>query len=80
MGKCIVCGVDIAPGCKKCMGCSKKAVQAMFRESPELRRAYKETLEEMRQPENIEKMAVQIAPIIQAVAALGKEQGDGPHD
>lgn len=68
--KCADCGKDVPHGCKRCMECSKKALKAAFVKSPELKQAFKETVDEMRRPENIEKMAREITSTVQAVAVL----------
>jgi len=54
----------------------EKAMQAedrlkkLLRENPEIAKAYKETLDEMKKPENVEKMANQIQKGIKAIIAL----------
>lgn len=54
----------------------EKAIQAedklkkLLKENPEIAKAYRETLDEMRKPENIEKMANQINKGVKAIMAL----------
>ncbi len=54
----------------------EKAIQAedklkkLLKENPEIAKAYKETLDEMKKPENVEKMANQIQKGIKAIIAL----------
>ena len=75
--KCADCGKDISHGCKRCMECSERALKATFAKSPELKQAFKETLDEMSRPENVEEMACIITPAVQAVAALQQALKDG---
>lgn len=58
---CEVCGKSFTPPisnpeAEKCHNCAKVAVQQLFKENPELKQAFKETIEELRKPENIKKM------------------------
>lgn len=57
MGKCRVCGKALPYKADKCGECAKKSLQALFKENPELKKAFKETVEELKKPENIKKMA-----------------------
>lgn len=60
---------------------SAKTIQAeenlkkLFRENPDLKQAFKETIEEMRKPENVEKMAKEIATGV-SVIKESFESGD----
>lgn len=49
---------------------AKKNLQEIFRNNPELKQAFKETLDEMRKPENVEKMSKDICSVMQAVRTL----------
>lgn len=40
-----------------CLDCSRKNIQKLFRDDPELKEAFKETIGELRKPESIKKMA-----------------------
>ena len=40
-----------------CPECSKANVVKIFRENPEVKQAFRESIEEMRKPENVKKMA-----------------------
>ena len=75
--KCVDCEKSIPHGCKRCIECSGRALKATFAKSPELKQAFEETLNEMRKPENIERMAREITPAIQAVVALQQALKDG---
>lgn len=75
--KCIDCGKNIPHGCKRCKECNEKALKTTLARCPELKRAFGATVNEMRKPENIEKMVREITPHIQAVAVLQKLLIDG---
>ncbi|MEG1564852.1 MAG: hypothetical protein RR365_14185 [Bacteroides sp.] len=77
MAKCIKCGVDVAIGRQKCLACSTEDVRALLRENPELKQAFKDTIRKMRQPENSEKMAERVAPVVEAVAVLKRAIENG---
>ena len=49
---------------------SKKKLQEIFRENPELREAFKETLEEMRKPENMKKAVNEIQEGVNIIMSL----------
>ncbi len=40
-----------------CLECSKANVGKIFRKNPEVKQAFRESIEEMRKPENVKKMA-----------------------
>lgn len=40
-----------------CLECSKENVRKIFKEYPEIKDAFRESIEEMKKPENIKKMA-----------------------
>ena len=59
MMKCRECG-KILPQEQRidiCLDCSRKNMQKLFRDDPELKDAFRETIEELRKPENVKKMA-----------------------
>lgn len=39
-----------------CLECSKENVRKIFKENPEIKDAFKESIEEMKKPENMKKM------------------------
>lgn len=43
---------------------AKKNLQKIFKENPELKEAFVETIQEMKKPENIKKMAKDISDVI----------------
>lgn len=72
MGKCIVCGKELPYKADKCGECANKSLQALFKENPELKQAFKETIEEMKQPENIKKMADDTCNVIYDIQKVMK--------
>lgn len=49
---------------------SKKELQKIFKENPEIKEAFRETLEEMRKPENIEKAVNEIQEGVNIIMSL----------
>lgn len=58
MAKCIVCGKELprTGSTDKCLDCSREAVRKIFKENPEVKQAFKESIEEMQKPENMKVM------------------------
>ena len=52
---------------------SKENLSKIFAENPDLKKAFKETLDEMRKPENIDKMAKDIHSVIKKYIELHHE-------
>nr|DAD89645.1 MAG TPA: RNA polymerase subunit [Siphoviridae sp. ctnFo11] len=69
MMKCRECGkmlpqeqiIDI------CLDCSRKNMQKLFRDDPELKDAFRETIEELRKPENVKKMVDGACRVVNAI-------------
>ena len=69
MMKCRECGkmlpqeqiIDI------CLDCSRKNMQKLFRDDPELKDAFRETIEELRKPENVKKMVDGACRVLNAI-------------
>lgn len=69
MMKCRECGkmllqeqrIDI------CLDCSRKNMQKLFRDDPELKDAFKKTIEELRKPENVKKMVDGVCRVVNAI-------------
>jgi hypothetical protein len=70
--KCRRCGKELKPywSTDICLECSRENMKKIFRENPEIKQAFHETIEELKKPENIEKMAKNIANFMNAVQAL----------
>lgn len=48
----------------------KGKYEKIFRENPEVKQAFRETIEELKKPENVEKMAKNTADFMNAIQAL----------
>ena len=70
--KCRRCGKELKPHWSTdiCLECSRKNVKKIFRENPEIKQAFRETIEELKKPENVEKMAKNTANFMNVVQAL----------
>ena len=83
--KCRQCGKELKPHWSTdiCLECSRKNVKKIFRlllqegymikifrENPEIKQAFRETIEELKKPENVEKMAKNTANFMNVVQAL----------
>ena len=55
-----------------CLDCSKANVQKIFKEHPEVKEAFHETIEELKKPENVEKMAKDTVKFMQTLQKLQK--------
>ena len=50
-----------------CLDCSRKNMQKLFRDDPELKDAFKKTIEELRKPENVKKMVDGVCRVVNAI-------------
>lgn len=69
MTKCRECG-KILPQEQRIdiyLDCSRKKIQKRFRDDPELKDVFKKTIEELRKPENVKKMAEDTYRIVNAI-------------
>ena len=55
-----------------CLECSKENVRKIFKENPEIKDAFKESIEEMKKPENMKKMVDDTARFIGAIQSMQK--------
>lgn len=74
MSKCIVCGKELprTGSTDKCLDCSREAVRKIFKENPEVKQAFKESIEKMKQPENMNKMVDNTCRFMSAIQNLQK--------
>jgi len=72
MAKCKQCGKVLPKVWRTdiCLECSRANVQKIFKENPEVKQAYQESIEEMSKPENIEKVANSFSRFMDAVMKL----------
>lgn len=55
-----------------CLECSKENVRKIFKENPEIKDAFKESIEEMKKPESMKKMVDDTARFIGAIQSMQK--------
>lgn len=55
-----------------CLECSKENVRKIFKENPEIKDAFKESIEEMKKPENMKKMVDDTIRFMGAVQSMQK--------
>lgn len=75
--KCKQCGKELQKlsSVDICLDCSRENVRKIFKENPEVKEAFKETIEDMKKPENIKKMVGSTVKALQGLQALqGKSQ------
>ena len=53
-----------------CLECSRANVKKIFKENPEVKQAFMESIEEMKKPENIKKMADDTVKFMQALQKI----------
>ena len=53
-----------------CLDCSRENVKKIFKENPELKQAFKESIEEMKKPENMKKMVDDTVRFMGAIQSL----------
>ena len=72
---CSVCNAPIPDDSRsgKCLDCCRKEIKKIFDENPEAKAAFKETIEELRKPENIMKMANDAVKFMNALQTARKK-------
>lgn len=72
MKKCMQCGKVLSNPYSTdiCLDCSRENVKNIFRENPELKQAFKESIEEMKKPENMKKMVDDTVGFMRAIQSL----------
>lgn len=72
MAKCKQCGKVLPKVWRTdiCLECSRANVQKIFKENPEVKQSYQESIEEMSKPENIEKISNSFSKFMDAVLKL----------
>lgn len=53
-----------------CLECSKENVRKIFKENPEIKDAFRESIEEMRKPENMKKMVDDTVRFMGAIQSM----------
>ena len=69
---CRQCGKELHYGWSTdiCTECARANVKKIFKENPEVKQAFKESIEEMKKPENIKKMADDTVKFMQALQKI----------
>ena len=72
--KCRQCGKELPCSWSTniCLDCSRKNVRKIFKEYPELKEAFKQSIEEMKKPENMKKMVSDTANFMKSIQSLQK--------
>lgn len=72
MANCSKCGKEIPNNTRTglCIDCCKADLKDYFNKNPEVKQAFKESIEEMRKPENIKKMADDTVKFMQALQKI----------
>lgn len=76
MANCRDCGKELPKiwSTDICLDCSRANVKKIFKENPEVKQAFRESIEEMRKPENIKKMADATVKFMQAIQSIQKKK------
>lgn len=72
MANCRQCGKELPKAWSTdiCLECSRENVRKIFKENPEVKQAYRESLEEMKKPENLEKISNSLSKFIDVIQTL----------
>lgn len=72
--KCRQCGKELRANSTTdiCLECSRANVQKIFKENPEVEQAFKESIEELKKPENMKKMVSDTVNFMKAIQSLQK--------
>ena len=76
MESCRQCGIELPSSwiTDICLECSKANVGKIFRENPEVKQAFHESIEEMQKPENVKKMADDTVRFMQAIQSIQRKK------
>ena len=76
MANCRQCGKELPKvwSTDICLDCSRANVKKIFKENPEVKEAFRESIEEMKNPENTERMVNNTVRFIQGIQALQKKR------
>ena len=77
MANCRQCGKELPKSWSTdiCLECSRENVRKIFKENPEVKQAFKESIEEMKKPENVKKMADDTVKFMQALQSIKQRHG-----
>lgn len=76
MANCRQCGKELPKAWSTdiCLDCSRENVKKIFNENPEVKQAFKESIEEMKKPENMNKMVDGAVKFMQAIQSVQKKK------
>lgn len=76
MANCRQCGKELPPvwSTDICLDCSRENMKKIFKENPEVKQAFKESIEEMKKPENMKKMVDDTCRFMSVIQSLQKEK------
>ena len=76
MASCRQCGIELPSSwiTDICLECSKGNVGKIFRENPEVKQTFHESIEEVREPENAKKMADDTVRFMQAIQSIQRKK------
>ena len=58
-----------------CLDCSRENVKKIFKEYPEVKQAFKESINELKKPENMKRMVDDIVRFMQVIQDMQKKEG-----
>lgn len=75
MAVCRQCGIELPKLWRTdiCLECSKANVRKIFKEDPEVKQAFEESVEEMKKPENMKRMVDDTVRFMRAIQSLQKK-------
>lgn len=75
MAVCRQCGKELPKTYSTdiCLECSRANVKKIFKENPEVKQAFKESIEEMKKPENMKRMVDDTVRFMRAIQSLQKK-------
>ena len=78
MKKCKQCGKELSNPYSTdiCLDCSRDNVKKIFKEYPEVKQAFKESIDELKKPENIKRMVDDTVKFMQTIQDIQKKDGD----
>ena len=59
-----------------CLDCSRENVKKIFKEYPEVKQAFKESIDELKKPENMKRMVDDTVRFMQAIQDMQKKGDD----
>ena len=75
MSVCRQCGKELPQNYTTdiCLECSRENVKKIFKEYPEVKQAFKESIDELKKPENMKRMVDDIVRFMQAIQDIQKK-------